>query len=96
MTFENSILVVIIILNYAPYHYSEKSLTQFETIVLDSHDTLEDVLTGLLEDDDEMNDNDEFGNIDQEVGNNNDDMADQIDGDDDDNENADTTNLAEK
>ena len=82
--------------NWAPYDYLEKSLTQFETIVLDSHDTLEDVLTGLLEDDDEMDDNDESDNVDQDDGdNNNDDMVDQIVGDDD-KENVDTTNLAEK
>ena len=34
-------------------------MTQFETIVLDSHDTLEDVLTGLLEDDVMNTDEDE-------------------------------------
>ena len=85
-----------IILNYAPYHYLEKSLTQFETIVLDSHDTLEDVLIGLLEDDEEMDDNDEIDNEDHKVENDNENgyMADQTD--DDAEENADTTNLAVK
>lgn len=83
--------------NWAPHDHLEKSLTQFETIVLDSHDTLEDVLIGLLEDDEEMDDNDEIYNEDQKVGNNkeNGNMADQTD-DDDDEENADTTNLAVK
>ena len=80
--------------NWAPYDYLEKSLTQFETIVLDSHDTLEDVLIGLLEDDEEMDDNDEIDNEDQkdENDNENGNTADQTD----DEENADTTNLAVK
>ena len=84
--------------NQAPHDYLEKSLTQFETIVLDSHDTLEDVLIGLLEDDEEMDDNGEIYNEDQKVENNNENgnMADQTDDDDDDEKNADTTNLAVK
>ena len=33
-------------------------LTKYETIVLDSHDTLEDVLGGILNDDDDADDED--------------------------------------
>ena len=36
--------------------FLDKILTKYETVVLDSHDTLEDVINGILEDE-EMNEN---------------------------------------
>ena len=39
-------------------HFKDSILTKYESIVLDTHDTLEDVLAGILEDDDIENDED--------------------------------------
>ena len=41
------------------YHFKDSILTKYESIVLDTHDTLEDVLAGILEDDDMEDDDDE-------------------------------------
>ena len=40
-------------------YFEDSILTKYESIVLDTHDTLEDVLAGILEDDEIENDDDE-------------------------------------
>lgn len=42
---------------------SDSILTKYESIVLDTHDTLEDVLAGILEDDEMESDDDDEGEI---------------------------------
>ena len=45
-----------VLYNNVVFIFLDKILTKYETVVLDSHDTLEDVINGILEDE-EMNEN---------------------------------------
>lgn len=45
---------------------SDTILTKYETIVLDAHDTIEDVISGILNDDDEESETMETEKVDEE------------------------------